>query len=142
MDTICIDIDNKTPGAILIHIVGFILPECLQLANGDGDIICLHTLNKYFHKTVQYCRPACKVKKFCGLLVCRKHSANITDLRIIHGRIQQALRHVDIRWIHFDSLELSHKARPFVEKTFGYNLRTCCSGKGYAIRPSMAIYGI
>ena len=135
MDSICIDIDNKTPGAILTHIVGFILPECLQLANGDGDIICLHTLNKYFHNTLTHYRaPACILKKFCGLLVCKTHSEDFTDLRIIHGHIQQALRHVDIRWIHFDSLELSRKARPFVEKTFGYNLRTCCFGKGYAIR--------
>lgn len=134
MNTIYIDIDNNTPGAIITHIIEFILPECLQLADGDGDIICLHTLNKYFHKTLQYCRPVCKVNKFCGLLVCREHSANFTDLQIIHGCIRQALAAHDQKWIHFNSLEMAHKARPFVGQLFGHDLKTCCGGKGYAIR--------
>jgi len=134
MDTICIDIDNKTPGAILTHIVEYILPRCLRFAHGDDDIICLSTLNKYFHKTVQHCHPPCTIKKFCGLLVCREHSANFTDLQIIHGCIRRAIQAVDERWLHFNSLEMAHKARPFVEQLFGRSLSTCCGGMGYSIR--------
>ena len=135
MDTICIDIDNKTPGALLRSIIDFILPRCSRFAHGNGDIICLSTFNKYFHNTLTHYRaPACILKKFCGLLVCQEHSADFADLRIIHGRIRQALAAHDQRWIHFDSLTIAHKARPFVEQLFGHNLNTCCGGKGYAIR--------
>jgi len=131
MDKILIDIDNKTPGAIINQIIEYIFPDCSRFGN-KNDIRNFSMINKYFNKIIRRER-GCSIKKLCGRLECKKHSPNFVIMNIIHDKIQKAKNDLTQGWIHFNSKEQAIFAQKFVSKDF-YIRGSCCFGKGLCIR--------
>ena len=130
MNKLFIDIDNNTPGAIILKIAAFLKPECL-LQNTADDLFFLSVVNKYFNKCIE--KPHCKTDTFFDQKLCDQHSPEYRDLKFIHFQIQEAKNKPDQRWVHFISKEMANKALKFLEKDFDYYGK-CCDGKGVQIR--------
>lgn len=130
MDKILIDIDNNTPGAIIKQVFEYILPVCPS-GRGRGRGNGLHLINKYFHKTVKMAAP-CWIEKMCGQVLCKTHSPDFADMKIIQARIEH-VKHGRGGWIHFDTKEQADKAVVFVRREFEVGGR-CCGGLGLRIR--------
>ena len=141
MDTILIDIDNNTPGAIISAVFEFIRPKCPRGLDPRGDL-CL--VNKYFNKTIRRISVDCNRVKIFDRCMCKTHSPDYDDLFVIHEQIIKAKKNfasVKDNWmegggdeyIHFETKELADKAVEYVEEHFVIGHR-CCRGKGMLLR--------
>ena len=123
MDKILIDIDNNTPGAITIQIVEFLRPKgCLLQKYSKRDIFNLSMVDKYFYKTVG--NPPCRIETFFEQKVCRKHSPDYVELKLIYGAHRRALANRSA-YVHFSSKKIADKAVCYISTT-----QRCCWGTG------------
>ena len=138
MDRLFIDIDNKTPGAIIKQIVEFLLPRCPN-GGGVGRLGSVLLVNKYFNQTVVLA-TACQIETIFGVGKCKKHSPDYAELKNCEGVIDAAVKNTTQGWIHFDTVEEANNALCHVQQRFTVGGR-CCSGKGIKIRGAAPMGG-
>ena len=129
MNTILIDIDNKTPGAISRLIVEFIIPKCALRVGTNEKTYSILQVNKHFSK-LKKPRDKCKIKTFFGRRRCKRHSPDYAELATIHTTIQKS-RQNNIAYVHFASKEIADKAQEYIGVRGRSNI--CCYGKGFKL---------
>ena len=132
MNKLFIDIDNKAPGAIVQQIVEYVLPKCSLDERGISSREVLGGINKYYNKTLKMISE-CQVEKIEGRLLCKKHSPDYADMKIIQNRIGAARvvfgRGRAETWLHFNTMQQADMAQEYVKKYFAIKGR-CCFDKG------------
>tara|TARA_Y100000817_G_scaffold291622_1_gene263288 strand:+ start:197 stop:586 length:390 start_codon:yes stop_codon:yes gene_type:complete len=123
MNRIFIDIDNKTPGALVSQILNYISKDgCM--ANAPKDLAALSTVNKYFNKIIR-----CPTIVVLQDRKCKIHH----DYRLflqIEAIIAHSKKNKD-RWWHFPSLPMAEEAEEYVRVHGWYTGIRCCGGKGF-----------
>lgn len=129
MNTILIDIDNNTPGAISRLIVEFLIPKCALHVGTNEKTYSILQVNKHFSK-LKKPHDKCKIKTFFWHRRCKRHSPDYTKLATIHTTIQKA-RQSNIAYVHFASKEIADKAQEYIGVRERSNI--CCYGKGFKL---------